>query len=50
MKPKRPAKAIQSTAAGFDGLLRGLREFIGESRRQVLPMKSYAVAAFANQR
>ncbi len=38
MKPKRPSKtkAIQSAAPGFDGLLRGLREFIVESRNSVL--------------
>ena len=38
MKPKRPAKskAIQPAKPGFDGLLRDLREFISESRRQVL--------------
>lgn len=38
MKPKRPAKpkAPQPAKAGFDGLLRELREFITESRRQVL--------------
>jgi predicted nuclease of restriction endonuclease-like (RecB) superfamily len=38
MKPKRPtkSKAIQTVKPGFDGLLRELREFITESRRQVL--------------
>lgn len=38
MKPTRPSKskAITPAAAGFDGLLGGLREFIAESRRQVL--------------
>lgn len=38
MKPKRPVKteAFQPTKSGFDGLLRELREFIAESRRQVL--------------
>ena len=38
MKPKRPAKskALQPAKPGFDGLLRELREFITESRRQVL--------------
>jgi len=38
MKPKRPAKskALQPAAPRFDGLLCGLREFIAESRRQVL--------------
>ncbi len=40
MKSKRPAKtkskALQPAAPRFDGLLRGLREFITESRRQVL--------------
>ena len=38
MKPKRPSKtkAIQPAAPSFDGLLHGLREFIAESRRQVL--------------
>ena len=38
MKAKRPSKSkvIQPAGAGFDGLLRGLREFIAESRRQVL--------------
>lgn len=38
MKPKRPSRsrAVQPVATGFDGLLRGLREFISESRRQVL--------------
>ena len=37
-KPKRPtkSKAIQPAKPGFDGLLRDLREFIAESRRQVL--------------
>ena len=34
MKPK--SKALQPAAPGFDGLLGGLREFIAESRRQVL--------------
>ena len=38
MKPKRPtkSKAIQPAKPGFDGLLRDLREFIAESRSQVL--------------
>jgi predicted nuclease of restriction endonuclease-like (RecB) superfamily len=40
MNPKRPSKAksksIQPAAPRFDGLLRDLREFIAESRRQVL--------------
>ena len=38
MKPKRPtkSKALQPAKPGFDGLLRELREFITESRRQVL--------------
>ncbi len=38
MKPKRPTKSktLQPAKPGFDGLLRGLREFITESRRQVL--------------
>ena len=38
MKPKRSSKskAIQPAAPSFDGLVRGLREFIAESRRQVL--------------
>ena len=38
MKPKPPSKskALQPAAPGFDGLLGGLREFIAESRRQVL--------------
>ncbi len=38
MKPRRSSKskAIQPAAPGFDGLLGGLREFIAESRRQVL--------------
>ena len=38
MKPKRPAKSkpLQPAKPGFDGLLRELREFITESRRQVL--------------
>ncbi len=38
MKPKRPIKpkAIRPVKPGFDGLLRDLREFIAESRRQVL--------------
>src|SRR6266568_3536516 len=37
-EPQRPtkSKAIQPAKPGFDGLLRGLREFIAESRRQVL--------------
>jgi len=38
MKPKRStkSKALQPAKPGFDGLLRELREFIAESRRQVL--------------
>ena len=38
IKPKRPtkSKALQPAKPGFDGLLRELREFITESRRQVL--------------
>ncbi len=38
MKPKRPSKSktLQPAKPGFDGLLRDLREFIAESRRQVL--------------
>jgi predicted nuclease of restriction endonuclease-like (RecB) superfamily len=38
MKPKRPAttKVLRPAKPGFDGLLRDLREFITESRRQVL--------------
>ena len=38
MKPKRPAKSKALTPAkpGFDGRLCSLREFITESRRQVL--------------
>ena len=38
MKPKRPtkSKAIQTAKPGFDGLLCELREFITESRRQVV--------------
>ena len=38
MKSKRPAKAkaLLPAKRGFDGLLRELREFITESRRQVL--------------
>jgi hypothetical protein len=38
MNPKRPtqSKALQPAKPGFDGLLRELREFITESRRQVL--------------
>jgi len=40
MKPKRPTKprtrALQPAAPRFEGLLRDLREFIAESRRQVL--------------
>ena len=38
MKPKRPlkSKALLPTKPDFDGLLRELREFITESRRQVL--------------
>jgi hypothetical protein len=40
MKPKRPTKprtrALQPAAPRFEGLLRKLREFIAESRRQVL--------------
>ena len=38
MKPKRPtkSKALQPAKPGFNGLLRELREFITESRRQVL--------------
>jgi predicted nuclease of restriction endonuclease-like (RecB) superfamily len=38
VKPKRPIKpkAIRPVKPGFDGLLRDLREFIAESRRQVL--------------
>ena len=38
MKSKRPAKlqTLQPAKPGFDGLLRDLREFITESRRQVL--------------
>ena len=38
MKPKRPTKSKALTPAkpGFDGLLRELREFIAESRQQVL--------------
>lgn len=38
MKPKRPTKfeAIQPAKPGFDGLLRELREFITDSRQQVL--------------
>ena len=38
MKPKRPAKtkALQPAKHGFDGLLHDLREFITESRQQVL--------------
>jgi hypothetical protein len=38
MKPKRPSKskALQPAKPGFDGLRRELREFITESRRQVL--------------
>ena len=38
MKPKRTtkSKALQPAKPGFDGLLRELRAFITESRRQVL--------------
>ena len=38
MKSKRPAKskALQPVAASFDGLVRELREFITESRRQIV--------------
>ena len=38
IKPKRPTKSktLQPAKLGFDGLLRDLREFITESRRQVL--------------
>jgi predicted nuclease of restriction endonuclease-like (RecB) superfamily len=38
VKPKRPSprKTVQPVGRSFDGLLRDLREFIGESRRQVL--------------
>ena len=38
MKLKRPSKpkAVQPVTPRFDGLLRGLREFIAGSRRQVL--------------
>lgn len=38
MKTKRPAKpkTLQPAKSSFDGLLRDLREFITESRRQVL--------------
>lgn len=38
MNPKRPtkSKALQPTKPSFDGLLRDLREFITESRRQIV--------------
>lgn len=38
MKPKRPtkSKALQPTAPSFDGLVRELRAFIAESRRQIV--------------
>ena len=35
-KPPSKSKALQPAKPGFDGLLRELREFITESRRQVL--------------
>ena len=36
MKSKHPSKTVRPARRGFDGLLRDLREFIAESRRQVL--------------